>query len=221
MSITAGESGSLYVAGWTEAALPGQTYVGGYDAYIRKYDSDGTELWTRQFGTALNDFAYGVGVDPTGSVYVAGNTLGNMPGADATNPGVLDGFIRKYTSSGDALWTKQLAASSSTFPHAVASDGVHVVLGGETIGALPGEVPLGMSDGWLTWLDASTGVVVNHHRFGSAGGDGVAGLVFVPEDTLFVVGYTFATLPGEIGNGARDGFVGFPGLDHTVWDAGA
>ena len=34
------------------ANFPGQTNVGGSDSFIRKYNSDGDEEWTRQFGTS-------------------------------------------------------------------------------------------------------------------------------------------------------------------------
>jgi hypothetical protein len=64
----------VYVVGNASGALPGQTYSGGsYDAFIRKYDLGGTELWTRQFGTSGFDNASGVAVDTTG-VYVVGQT---------------------------------------------------------------------------------------------------------------------------------------------------
>jgi hypothetical protein len=43
--------GNLYVAGYVNGALPGQISVGGADAYLRKYDAAGNELWTRQFGS--------------------------------------------------------------------------------------------------------------------------------------------------------------------------
>ena len=45
-----------YIGGGT---LPGQTTAGGIDAFVRKYDPNGTEMWTRQFGTAGDDFALG------------------------------------------------------------------------------------------------------------------------------------------------------------------
>jgi hypothetical protein len=40
-------AGNVYVIGNTNGALPGQTNLGSGDAYVRKYDAAGTELWTR------------------------------------------------------------------------------------------------------------------------------------------------------------------------------
>jgi uncharacterized protein (TIGR03437 family) len=66
----------LYVAGATERALPGQCKAGNGDVYVRKYDLvDGTERWTRQFGTSGREFLGGVAVDSSG-VYVSGGIRG-------------------------------------------------------------------------------------------------------------------------------------------------
>lgn len=48
--------GNVYIAGLTEGAFPGYTNAGGRDAFIRKYDAAGNELWTRQFGTGGPDY---------------------------------------------------------------------------------------------------------------------------------------------------------------------
>jgi hypothetical protein len=62
------------------------------DAFVRKYDAAGNELWTRQFGTGERDLAYSVAVGPSG-VYVAGGTYGIFPGqASAVRP---DAFVTK------------------------------------------------------------------------------------------------------------------------------
>src|SRR5206468_278053 len=85
--------GNVYVVGDIPfAALPGQTSAGDADAYVRKYDASGTELWTRQFGTADDDLANGIAVDGSG-VYVTGYTTGALPGQ--TNAGLDDAYVRK------------------------------------------------------------------------------------------------------------------------------
>ena len=86
-------TGNVYVAGLTEGALPGQTAAGGADSFVRRYDANGNEAWTRQFGTAAHDVLRDVAVDGTGNVYVAGYTSGALPGQTAA--GSDDGFVRK------------------------------------------------------------------------------------------------------------------------------
>src|SRR5438876_55762 len=91
--VAADATGNVYVAGDINATFAGQTAAGNDDAFLRKYDPDGTELWTQQFGTASDDFAFGVAVDTAGSVYIAGFTAGTFAGE--TSPGGGDAFIRK------------------------------------------------------------------------------------------------------------------------------
>src|SRR5439155_15572208 len=48
---------SLYVAGRTNGTILGQTGSGKFDAFVLKYDLNGTFIWHRQFGTPENDVA--------------------------------------------------------------------------------------------------------------------------------------------------------------------
>jgi hypothetical protein len=49
----AADTTGVYAVGYTLGALPGQGNLGGSDAFIRKYDVSGSELWTRQFGRSF------------------------------------------------------------------------------------------------------------------------------------------------------------------------
>ena len=51
------DSNSIYVVGKTRFSLSGQPNAGNEDAFVRKLDLNGSELWTRQFGTAGDDLA--------------------------------------------------------------------------------------------------------------------------------------------------------------------
>lgn len=93
-SVAVNSSGSAYVAGTTSGIFTEQTTLGGADAYIRQYDSSGSALWTRQFGSSSDDIAYGIAADSSGNAYVAGCTYGTLP--DQTYSGGVDAFIRKY-----------------------------------------------------------------------------------------------------------------------------
>jgi uncharacterized protein (TIGR03437 family) len=72
------DASGVYVVGTARRALPGQCYGGNGDAFVRKYDTFGNELWTRQFGTWASETASGVAVDST-SVYVIGRRDGYLP----------------------------------------------------------------------------------------------------------------------------------------------
>ncbi len=81
----------MYVTGVTFGTLPGQTRVG-IDAFVRKYDLNGNDIWTRQFGTSSDDVGIGISVDDSG-VYVVGWTFGTLPGQ--TSSGGIDTYVAK------------------------------------------------------------------------------------------------------------------------------
>jgi hypothetical protein len=101
MSVAVDAAGAVYVAGWVYGALPGATPAGQGDAFVRKYDSSGTELWTRQFGGADHDQAITVKVDAAGDVYVAGQIDQRSGDAGTT-------VVRKYRPGGDLVWIRTL-----------------------------------------------------------------------------------------------------------------
>lgn len=87
---------------------------------MRKYDTNGNILWTRQFGSGALDQAFGVAVDSNGNSYVAGFTDFVLPGE--TSAGLEDAFVRKYDTNGNIVWTRQFGTSQSDQAFAVAAD---------------------------------------------------------------------------------------------------
>jgi len=83
--------GNIFVAGWTEGALRGQTNAGGDDAFVREFSASGAELWTSEFGTPESELVTGVAADGSGNIFVSGETYGAFPGQ--TNAGSWDGFV--------------------------------------------------------------------------------------------------------------------------------
>jgi hypothetical protein len=60
----------VVVVGSTYGAFPGQTHLGEADVFVRKYDADGTVIWTQEFGTTGVDWAEAVAIDHEGAVAV-------------------------------------------------------------------------------------------------------------------------------------------------------
>jgi uncharacterized protein (UPF0548 family) len=203
----------VYVAGRTYGILPGQTSAGSSDAFVRKYDADGNQVWTDQFGTLSGDYAFGVSVDATG-VYVAGSTLGTLPGQ--TSAGGYDAFVRKYDADGNQVWTNQFGTSSSDLPDGVSVDATGVCVAGYTLGALPGQTSAGGYDAFVRTYDAD-GNEVWTDQFGTSSTDVVLG-VYVDATGVYVAGYTLGALPGQTSAGGYDAFVRTYDADgNQVW----
>ena len=78
---------------------------------IRKFASDGIELWTRtsEREGPQNDIAAGVAVDGTGDVLVAGTVRTDPVNRSAHNPDrfeLVRPWLRKYSAQGEEEWTE-------------------------------------------------------------------------------------------------------------------
>jgi hypothetical protein len=178
--------GNAYVVGVVYyGALPGQTSLRASDAFVRKYDSAGNEIWTRQFGTRNFDYALGISVDGSG-VYVAGYTFGTLPGQ--TSQGGEDAFVRKYDADGNEVWTRQFGSSESDVASAISVDASGVYLTGWTNGALPGESNAGTYDVFVRKYDIAGGLVWTH-QFGTTGYDNGRGIC-VDASGVYLTGRT-------------------------------
>jgi hypothetical protein len=82
-------AGNVFITGETEGDL-GRPNAGGCDAFVAKYDPAGSLLWTRQLGTADDDWSFGVSAGGFGDVWISGMTYGGLGGPNA---GHYDAFV--------------------------------------------------------------------------------------------------------------------------------
>lgn len=198
----AADPSGVYAVGWVTDVLPDQTESGGGDAYIRKYDADGTEVWTRQFGTPVRDNAIAVEVH-AGIAYVAGFTSGTLPGQ--TSAGGVDGFVRAYDADGNELWTRQFGTAADDFVIGLAVEGGQLYLGGWTGGTLGGDGSAGGEDAFVRAYDVDANELWTR-QFGTAGVD-LSMNVSAHGDAVHVVGFTFGSFASETNAGSGDAFV--------------
>ncbi|MBI3933798.1 MAG: hypothetical protein HY316_03845, partial [Acidobacteria bacterium] len=166
----AADSSGVYAVGYADGILPDLDQVGKQDAYIRKYDSAGNVLWTRQFGSVFDDAATAVAADSTG-IYVTGNAGPDL--VDFTNSNRLDVFLRKYDASGNLQWSRQFSSigtPQNDSAQAVVVSGGAVYIAGYTHGTLPGQNPQGGFDAFVSKYDLN-GAELWTRQFGTAGAE--------------------------------------------------
>lgn len=153
----AADGSGAYVAGYTRGVMPGASQVGGFDAFLRKYDADGNVLWTKQFGSVSDDWILGAAANTSG-VYVVGyiDCCGaSLPGFPAVSGS--DGFVRKYDGDGNEKWTKMLVTPEADRAVSVAADSTGVYVAGITGGALG--VGVGSQDAYVRKFDLEGAVL--------------------------------------------------------------
>jgi hypothetical protein len=150
--------GNAYVAGQTGGAFPGKTSIGGTDAFVRKYASNGDAKWTCQWGIASkNVYPRGIAADAYGNTYVAGSNTGAFPGQTASGTGSdQDAFVSRITNAGDVDWNRQFGTSEldQALCAAIGSSG-NAFVAGYVSGALPGQTYGGNQDAFVREYDST------------------------------------------------------------------
>lgn len=192
------EAGNVFLVGQTGGVLPGQSRQGGLsDAYLRKYDGEGNELWTRQFGGQGDDAAQDVAVDHSGNVYVVGITAGNFPSGTIVG-GIKGAFLRKYSLDGAEVWERQFGVENFASANGVAVDTKgNVYVAGQVQGALPGQIGAGFDDAFLRSYD-SDGRMLWTVQFGAEGGDFATDVAVDGKGNVYVVGWSRGELKGQV-----------------------
>lgn len=139
-SVATDSAGNVYVAGYYQSdsvrfsgitvnhTIPGWRVFLDKDIFLAKYDTTGTLLWVRNFGTRFDDVANGVTVDPSGNVYITGYFSDDsiqMGGTTLVNtsPGYnSDVFLAKFSPAGTLLWAKKAGGYSYDEGAAVTTD---------------------------------------------------------------------------------------------------
>lgn len=141
-------NGNVYITGATFGDLDGNSNAGGTDypiapdAFITKYDTNGTRLWTRLLGTVTTEMAYDVVASSDGYIYITGTTGGDLDGntnADPANLGRADVFVAKYDANGNRIWTRQVGNPRGDVASGITMDASgNVYVAGSTSGDLDG-----------------------------------------------------------------------------------
>ncbi|NQU57748.1 MAG: SBBP repeat-containing protein [Rhodospirillales bacterium] len=210
--ITITPSNQTVMTGYTYGALDDYNSIGGVDMLLVKTAADGNPVWEKQFGTDMNDYAYGVTTDSSGDIYVAGHTYGSFQG---TISGTKDFVLLKFDSSGDQIWARQLgndednsySAAYGTYGIAVKTDNTGNVYGaGFTSGALTGNSSSGEIDLFVVKYD-SAGNLAWIKQLGSAGNDYTRSLQVTKDGNVYLTGYTDAGLNDQTHAGENDIFL--------------
>src|SRR5262249_49709542 len=121
-AIAADAAGNLYVSGTFQGTAdmdpgPGQVLLtasgSGFDGLVATYSAAGAPPRAQRMGGTQDDYAFGVAVNATGTVYVTGGFSGTATfGAGTlTSVGDSDIYLTTLDSAGNFLWTGQLGGS--------------------------------------------------------------------------------------------------------------
>jgi hypothetical protein len=177
-----------------------------HDIYVAKFDATGNHVWSKSFGDASAQAAYGVAVDGSGNAIVTGffDSSVNFGGGVLTSAGGQDVFVAKFNAAGNHLWSKGFGDADDQSASGVVVDGSGNVIalgyfyssmdfGGGALNSAGG------SDAYIAKFDAS-GNHVWSKRFGNASSDDVYGGAVDGSGNVIVTGTFHDTV--DFGGGA-------------------
>jgi len=198
--IAADNAGNIYLTGYTWGALTGSN-LGATDAYLIKYDSSGTRLWTKQVGTSNWDYGNAVATDPSGNVFVTGSMEGSLGNGNV--------FVSKYNSAGTLLWNRIFGTLQDDQGESLTFDqSGNVYVGGTVQNSTFGSE----TDAFVRKYD-SAGNMLWHHELDSGASEHIRGLSSDSLGNIFFAGYAGANLAGGSG-----GIIGKYDVDgNLIW----
>jgi uncharacterized protein (TIGR03437 family) len=133
-------STGVYICGQTQGVFAGQGKIGGSDdSWIRRYDTNGTLVWTRQFGVFAGDSCNGLAV--------AYNWIYAPIAAGG------DSQLWRFNPDGTTSGILSLNSADNEFFAAVATDATGAYVTGQKDGSSLGQSPAGNQDVLLLKVD--------------------------------------------------------------------
>jgi hypothetical protein len=204
--------GNVYVAGSAEDSwgVPVNSHSGLIDAFVAKLNSSGAGQWHTFMGSASYDQAFGIAVDDSENVYVAGYCNATWGTPIDAYMGDNDAFAAKLDSSGILSWNTFMGSGSNDFGHGLAlgaSNNLYVVGGSASTWGTPVHYFAGDTDAFMANLN-SNGMRLWNTFMGSGSLDTGFGIAVDESSNTYVVGKSHASWgsPGNPYSGMSDVF---------------
>jgi methionine-rich copper-binding protein CopC len=207
-ALTVGLDGSIYVGGRTDWMIDGQTNNGRSDAFISKYNYDGTKVWTRLVGTTEVEYGVSLTTGNDGAIYLAGSSTGSLDGQSNNGFGTFDAFITKYNPDGTKVWTRMLGSRLDEYARAVTTglDG-SIYLCGSTGGSIDGQIHnTGDTDAFITKYTPD-GTKVWTRLLGGSGYANALAISSSADGSIYISGEGAGPLDGQGNSFAWNAFI--------------
>jgi hypothetical protein len=222
-------SGNVYMTGYTQSTFGiasggfQNTYIGdttistNSNAYLAKFSSSGSRIWSTYYGGNGLNIGYDVATDFNGNVYLCGvtpNTNGIASGGfqNTFGGGSVDGFLAKFNSTGSRIWATYYGGSAGEQVQSIVTDNsgnVYIAGGtGSQNGIASGgfqNISGGGNDGFIAKFN-SVGSRIWSTYYGGSANDYIESITLDNTGYLYGIGSTSST-----NNIALGGFQNFYG----------
>jgi hypothetical protein len=187
------DPGGVTVLGSTDGSFSGSAGTNAKDLFLRRFDRNGTALWTRQHTTATDEDPAGIAADASGITVVT--TVAAPPTDTTTTTFNVQILVLRFDFAGTLVWTLELGTAEQDEAGAIAIDAAGFTVGGTTDGDMEGTNAGPFSDAFLRRYDHERRLLWTR-QWGQQGDDAVLSLA--ADDTgVTAVGYTNADAYGN------------------------
>jgi hypothetical protein len=234
-AIAVDSQGNAYLTGTTASSnFPvtqsayRSTLAGASNAFVAKLNPTGSSLlYSSYLGGSGTDTGYGIAVDASGDMFIAGSTSStNFPvssGAYRTAyaGGTFDAFVTALNSGGGLLYSTYLGGSAEDQAYAIALDSKgDAFVAGETLSAnfpnTPGFIQAAHNasyDGFVAALNPGGSALLYSTLLGGSSDDYACGIALDSAGNAYVSGYTGSTdfphTPGVLQPASAGGYDAF------------
>ncbi len=226
------KTGNIAITGYTVSAnniaTTGayQTVLTDQDAYVAMFNNQGVRLWATYFGGTSAERIYSSAIDTNDNIIIAGNTTSTI--GLATNGSFQqyiasgdDGFVTKFSSTGQLLWSTYYGGDAHELIIRVETDKNNkIYVTGHTSSTNLQCTPnafrnylSGYENSFLGIFDAQGNIVYNSYYLNGSSARGEA-ILFDSDDNIYLAGSTNDTVTSPYPNvhqaqnaGYLDGFV--------------
>ena len=198
-SLCVDQSENILVAGYSTVQAEDKEKS---DLLIMKFDSSGTILWTKIWGSKESEWIKAIAIGKQGDLYITGWTKG---GLEASKQHDFDDiFLMKLDSAANLLWVRQWGTDYNDDGNALALDAMdNAYVTGRTGNGLEGNKRIGRHDSFLSKYN-SKGEKQWTKQWGSMDDDDGDGLVIDSLGKIYVLGTTSGKIDGNKMNGWCD-----------------
>ncbi len=202
------DSNDIYVAGITKGTMDVPN-KGGIDAFITKYDADGNNKWTRQFGSSNDDSVKSLAINTnTKNIFMTGLTYDHFGGGTLLGNG--DAFIMEYDKEGNFISFSSIGTDQLDLGKSITIDSTnnYIYVGGSTEGSFPNNSIKGGTDFFLAKYDLS-GNKEWIIQDGTSENDSIESIFLNPDrNYIYITGTTKGKLDSDPFLGEGDCFIG-------------
>ena len=130
VSASLDKNGNIFVVGQAREPISGSQILGESDVFLAKFNSEGEQIWAKQWGSEKGDYPISVLINKLGDVFVIGDSWGDM-GDDLNVENTGRMFMAKFQNDGEKLWIKQFGyyPDDSCYSSYIDSDGSIFITG--------------------------------------------------------------------------------------------